>query len=71
MLCHLRPFLHSLNELNISQANLYQQLNFMGRSYKERTLFIFSDSTAKATHGYLANFSENKYFREKYSLNST
>ena len=50
--CHSRPFLKTLNALNMYQLNIYQNLNFMHRLKCDNIPKIFTELIKKSKHKY-------------------
>ena len=60
--------LKTLNALNISQLNIYKNLNFMHRLKKDNISKIFTELIKKPKHKYPTNFSRNSYTSKSFSL---
>ena len=60
-LTHSRPFLRSLNVLNVYQINLYQHLNFMHKVSNNVAPSMFHEMFKKLSHKYPPNVLFNNF----------
>ena len=62
--------LKTLNALNISQLNIYKNLNFIHRLKKDNIPKIFTGLIKKPKHKYPTNFSKNSNTSKSFSLSN-
>ena len=67
---HSKPLFENLIALNVYQLNIYQHLNFMHKFINNQTPSIFSDFIKRPNYKYPTNFSQSRFYLQRYSLNS-
>ena len=65
-----RPFLKTLNALNVYQLNIYENLNFMYTLKNDNIPKVFAELIKKPQHKYPTKFSKNSYTRKSFSLSN-